>query len=147
MGQSRIRPIAICLFRKGHAILVDQHRDSVKGDKFCRPLGGGIEYGETSEEAMIREIREETGESIADLELLCVLENIFTGEGALGHEIVFVYDARFRNDLIQESQTIQGCEGDEHFTAEWKTLDQMREENLRLVPEGLVALLVKEGQG
>ena len=145
MGQSRIRPIAICLFRKGDAILVVQHRDSVKKDKFCRPLGGGIEYGETSEDAMIREIHEETGESVANLKLLVVLENIFTGEGALGHEIVFVYDARFVDDSIYDSPTVKGYEegSDEHFIAEWKTLQQMEDEKLRLVPEGLVPLLSK----
>ena len=52
----RIRPTSICLFRNGAKILVSECFDSEKQDYFCRPLGGGIEFGESSQEAMLREI-------------------------------------------------------------------------------------------
>jgi hypothetical protein len=52
----RIRPISICLFRKDNKILVSESFDSIKQDYFCRPLGEGIEFGESSQEAMLREI-------------------------------------------------------------------------------------------
>ena len=56
---SAVRPIALCLFRHGSKVLVSDEVDPVSGERFHRPLGGGIEYGESSEEAVIREIREE----------------------------------------------------------------------------------------
>jgi len=51
---SFIRVIAICIFRRGNRILVEAF-DSVKGSPYYRPLGGGIEPGETSETTLIRE--------------------------------------------------------------------------------------------
>jgi 8-oxo-dGTP pyrophosphatase MutT (NUDIX family) len=58
MGKKpKIRAIAICFFRRGDRILVHEDMDSVKGSAFARPLGGGIDFGETSQDAMAREIR------------------------------------------------------------------------------------------
>ena len=61
MPRPQIRALAICLFLDGDRILVSEVRDPVKGVSFCRPLGGGIESGETGVQAVVREIREEIG--------------------------------------------------------------------------------------
>jgi 8-oxo-dGTP pyrophosphatase MutT (NUDIX family) len=90
MDTTRIRPIAVCLFRNENRILVSEGFDTVKQYYYYRPLGGGIEYGESSREAIVREIQEELGARVENLQLLGVLENIFVYEGQLGHEIVFV---------------------------------------------------------
>ena len=50
----QIRPIAICVFHNSNRILVFEGQDPVKGETFYRPLGGGIEFGESSE-ATIRQ--------------------------------------------------------------------------------------------
>ena len=81
-----IRVIAICLFARDEQILVFQGFDREKGANFYRPLGGGVEPGETTEQAIVREMREETGAAITDLRLVDVLENIFTVDGRAGHE-------------------------------------------------------------
>lgn len=46
MNPGVVRPVAICLIRKGDAILVLEGRDEVKGETFYRPLGGAVEFGE-----------------------------------------------------------------------------------------------------
>ncbi len=56
-----IQVIAICVFGRDDNILVFDGFDSVKGLPLYRPLGGGIEPGETSQEAVAREIHEELG--------------------------------------------------------------------------------------
>ena len=61
MERDRIRPIALCLFRHAGRILVGNAYDAVKQEHYCRPLGGGIEFGERGAEAIVREIREELG--------------------------------------------------------------------------------------
>lgn len=143
MDKTRIRPIVICLFRDGDRILVSEMYDSVKGDYYCRPLGGGVEFAEHSRDAMLREIREEIGAEVERLELIGVLENIFIYEGAHGHEIVFVYDARFKDSELYKREEIQCYEMDAEFVARWQSLKEIRESNIRLVPNGLADLLSK----
>lgn len=43
---SRIRPLAICVFRHQDRILVAEGYDPVKDEHFYRPLGGGNEFGD-----------------------------------------------------------------------------------------------------
>jgi ADP-ribose pyrophosphatase YjhB (NUDIX family) len=64
-----------------------------KQETFYRPLGGGIEFGETAEEALRRELREELDVELGTARLIGVLENLFRFRGVPGHEIVFVFDA------------------------------------------------------
>lgn len=118
MKQGQIRALVLCLFRNGDRILVARDRDSVKQSDYYRPVGGGIEFGETSRDALIREMREELGAEIEQLEWLGTLENIFTLEGELGHEIVLIYDAKFGDRTLYTQPTLTGSEQGKPFTAE-----------------------------
>lgn len=146
MDEARIRPIVICLFRRDDRILVSEAYDTSAGRYFCRPLGGGIEFGERSREALLREIREEVGAEVENLELVGVLENVFTYEGARGHEIVFVYDGEFKDKRMYVGDEVQGyrAETDAGFVAKWRSPEEISGMNARLVPEGLAALLSRE---
>lgn len=86
-----IRPIVLGLTKKDNKILVGQGYDKVKNKTFYRALGGGIEFTETSKDAIIREFKEEINADIIVHNLLGVSENIFTYKGNYGHEIVFTY--------------------------------------------------------
>ncbi|MBV9469501.1 MAG: NUDIX domain-containing protein [Abitibacteriaceae bacterium] len=143
MNQQRIRPIVICLLRHGDRILVFEEYDPEKRDWFCRPLGGGIEFGEASQAALVREIREELGVEIHQAQLLGIIENIFTYRGATGHEIVFIYDAAFVDERLYEQPFLPGHEQEvnEEFQAVWRTVEELAARQIRLVPEGLEALL------
>ncbi len=142
MKQNRIRPIAICLFRNGDHILAAEGFDSVKQTQFYRPLGGGVEFGEHSRDALAREIKEELGAEIEDARLLGVIENVFTLEGRPGHEVVFVYDARFTDKSLYERETLIGREdGAGFFTARWVSLAEVQNNGVRLVPNELIGLI------
>ena len=143
MDKKRIRPIVIGLFRHGGRILVSEAFDSAKGDYFCRPLGGGIEFGEHSRDALRREMREELGAEVENLKLAGVLENVFVYEGAPGHEIVFVYDAEFVDKSLYERGEIRGHESeiDKDFVARWLSPEEISRGRARLVPENLSAML------
>ena len=65
------------------------------------PLAAASKEARPVSKAVIREIREEIEAEITDLELLGILESIFTLEGQLGHEIVFVY----QGDLLTKMPT------------------------------------------
>ena len=138
----RIRPIAICVFRHGDKILVSDGFDAQEQSAYCRPLGGAVEFGERSTDTVVREIREELGVEIRDLRLLGVLENIFTLDDKPGHEIVFVYDARFVDESLYQRVTLPFHEdGWSSGDARWLDLTQLANEKARLVPEGLADFL------
>jgi 8-oxo-dGTP pyrophosphatase MutT (NUDIX family) len=139
--QNKIRALAICVFRNENKILVFEGYDPVKDQTFYRPLGGGIEFGETSEETVHREIKEELGAEVTDLKYLGTLENIFVFNTNPGHEIVQVYDGRLVNSGLYEQAEMSGLEADGgQFKALWKYLDEFNP--LRpLYPEGLLEML------
>jgi ADP-ribose pyrophosphatase YjhB (NUDIX family) len=135
-----IRVLAIVLFRAGDAILVAGGRDPVTGAEYFRPLGGGVEFGESAEEAVRREMREELGAEIEAVTRVGVLENRFTYEGRARHEIVFVLDARFADPALAGRAELPVLEGG-WTPARWVPLDTFRSGAARLVPEALLALL------
>ena len=141
MKPRRIRVIAICAIWSRGRILVFEGFDSVKNTHYYRPLGGGVEPGETSEEAATREVQEEVGLEIANLRLLGVLENLFRLEGEPFHEVVFVYEGRFRDELANQRDEFRVEEDNgQTMRAVWRDLNSF-DESHRLVPEGLSALL------
>lgn len=112
--------------------------DALTQRAYCRPLGGAVEFGEHCTAAVAREIREELAAEIRDVRLLGVLENLFALEGQPGHEIVFVYDARFVDETLYERAAIPFHEaGWTSENARWFDLTQADEDDVRLVPEGL----------
>ena len=92
---------------------------------------------------MRREIREELGAEVENLELIGVLESIFRYEGEQGHELVFVYDAEFQDKAMYARSELQGYQSeiDARFIARWRSLEELKEKGVRLVPEGLSDLL------
>lgn len=143
MKKNRIRPLAICVFRNNDRILVAEGYDPVKKQSFYRPLGGGIEFGEYSEQTVHRELMEEIGAEIGELKYLGTLENIFIFNGETGHEIVLVYDGVLNESGLYEQAVIEGKEADinESFEAVWKNLDEFGEGRSILYPTGLLELL------
>ncbi|NUO82792.1 NUDIX domain-containing protein [candidate division KSB1 bacterium] len=143
---SGIRVIAICVFQREESILVFEGYDSVTGAHFFRPLGGGVEAGETSRAAVAREIAEELSLQGTDFEFVGVLENIFALDGVPKHEIVFVYDGRFVDEAVYAQHELHGWEANgTPLRAVWRELDSFNEEH-RLVPEGLWDLLKSRKQ-
>jgi 8-oxo-dGTP pyrophosphatase MutT (NUDIX family) len=139
VDRSIIRPIAICVFRRPGQILVGEGYDPSKDDRYQRPVGGSLQFGETSEEAVIREVREELGIEVREPTLLGVLENIFRCHGQDAHEIVFVYEGRFPDPSFYDRPLLRASE--EHagpYAAVWRDLDA---EQPRLHPDGLLDLL------
>jgi 8-oxo-dGTP pyrophosphatase MutT (NUDIX family) len=138
---STIRALAIGVFLNRGRILVTEAHDPVESQTFCRPLGGGIQFGETSAQALQREIREEIGAEINNLRLLGTLENIFTYLGAPGHEIVQVFDADFADKSLYAQDRIPGGESNgEPFEAVWRDLSCFSA-RYPVYPNGLLELL------
>ena len=142
---NQIRPIAICIFLKDNKILVSEGYDPIKDETFYRPLGGGIEFGESSKKTICREIMEEINVEVDgdSLRYLGAVENIFTFNGALGHEIVLAYDGALIESGLYEQAVIVGKEANgEDIRAVWKDLDEFSAGKSILYPTGLLEILV-----
>lgn len=120
-----IRPIVVGVIRRGNDVLTVKGYDKSKKQYFYRLLGGGIEFGETAEEALHREFLEELGVEIQNLRRLDVVENIFTYNNKPGHEIVFVYEAELADKSLYEQDTLVFCEqGQTAPYAEWADMQK-----------------------
>ncbi|HEU5438681.1 MAG TPA: NUDIX domain-containing protein, partial [Ktedonobacterales bacterium] len=87
MKAGKVRAIALCVFRDGDRVLVQEGYDPSKDETFYRALGGTIEFGERSQQTVARELQEEIGAEVQDLEFLATIESVFTFDGLPGHEI------------------------------------------------------------
>ncbi len=138
--KKKIRPLALCIFLHENKILVAEGYDPKKDQTFYRPLGGGIEFGERSDETIHREMMEELDAEVADLKYLGTFENIFVFDGEPGHEIIQVYDGRLVNSGLYEQAELSGHEAEESFKVVWKSLDEFNQQT-PLYPDGLLELL------
>lgn len=71
-NQIRVRVCALCF--SGDDLLLVSHGGLTKKGYFIAPPGGGLEFGESVEEALQREVAEETGLQIRDSQFLFVHE-------------------------------------------------------------------------
>ena len=136
-----IRTIAIALIRRDDQVLMAEGFDSTKEASFYRALGGGVEFGESSWVALVREFQEELSTEIINPKYLGCLENIFECYGNPGHEVVFVYECDFSDRSLYELNELVFVEGDRKNLAKWVNISELRSGILRLVPEPFAAYL------
>lgn len=139
-----IRALSIALIRRptdGRWLAV-RGDDPLKQQPFYRPPGGGIEFGETSREAVIREMMEEFSTEIETERLVATTENLFTFMGHPGHEVVFLWECRFVDESFYAQDELRivddgGAVGIVH----WIDPDELAARGIALYPHGLPEVL------
>ena len=129
-------------------LFVVKMHDAVKGDDYYRPIGGSVEFGERAHETVLREAREELGTEIALLAAPFVVENLFTCDGEAGHEVDFLFPARFTDIHFYERKVYKLHEdnGDD-WEAQWLSIADCITGTYRLVPEELTTWYVRKFSG
>ncbi len=94
---------ALAIDEGGNILLVKQYRKAIDGDLLEIPAGG-IDAGETPEEATIREMREETGYLPRRIERLCG----FYSSPGYSNEFLHLF---LVNDLVPSPLTADDSEG------------------------------------
>ncbi len=131
----KIRVKTMCLITDGQRVLVGKGRDSVKNENFYRVLGGSLRFNETVKDGIMREIKEELGCGVENLELVDVIENLFTYEGEEGHEIVFLFKGTLSDPKLYKKDIVHIIEDGYEFDAEWIPNEYVINKKIRLYPE------------
>lgn len=138
---------ALGLHWRGDRLLAAEVLDDAGHVKGVRPLGGTVEFGETAEEAVIREFQEELGILVKTIGPPVFMENIFTHEGSLGHEILAIFDVGFPPEVYADETRIEFKENNGVTCfAEWfdlRSLDLSGKP--QLYPQGLKPHLLTKG--
>jgi 8-oxo-dGTP diphosphatase len=104
------------IFKDGKLLLVRRAHDPGRG-RWSLP-GGRVEHGETLEEAVNREVSEETGIEI-DIIRLAGIREVLPRDGAPGHYVVLSYAAVWRSGEVVLN--------DEHDDFKWIAPDDLNQ--------------------
>jgi len=129
---NEIRPIVLGIARHNNKLLVSEGYDKTTGKIFYRCLGGGIEFLETSEEALKREYKEELDIDIEVNEFCGIAENIFTFEGKKAHELVLFYNIKIKDSDLKEKYIV--TEEGSKTEAVWIDIDEFKRNKKILYP-------------
>ncbi len=83
--------LAVIVNEKGEVLLQRRHDPGHEADNKWELPGGGLNYGETPEQAVIREVKEETG---YDIEVIKLLPKIYTNTWPDAQVLLISYHCR-----------------------------------------------------
>jgi ADP-ribose pyrophosphatase YjhB (NUDIX family) len=112
---------------------------------YHRLIGGGVELGETHRDAIVREVDEELGAVIRDLSFVTAVESIFRIDGALGHEIVFLYVGRLDPPPSVTDASLTEIDGSV-VPVVWRPSDD-EQESLPLYPSAAIGWVRRPARG
>ncbi len=117
-----------------------EHEENILVSEFPNGIitlpGGRVKFDEASNDAATRELYEETGEQLMDVELFSIIENFFT-LGQACHEILYVY-----RGTIPYKETYVGIDYDDQ-----KLYWLPKTEIHHLKPQALAQLIHKDDVG
>ena len=145
-GKFRMRGVGI-IIRDGKVLMV---HDELR--KYYYAIGGAVRLGETTEEAAVREVYEESGLRVEPERLALVQENRFILDGELHHEVSF-YDLMkdIGDQKTGERVLDYAAEGlvwmDIATLEEHKVFPRIYSTLLKELPDGIVHSMEDEREG
>jgi ADP-ribose pyrophosphatase YjhB (NUDIX family) len=135
LGRFNLRAAGIAM-KDGHVLVTRETTDAV----WYLP-GGRVEWGESTQAAVAREIEEELGVTCQIGELAIVLENFFSHAGKRWHELAYYFPVTLPDDFpfrVDGEVCHRSRDGSVELEFKWITTqaEVLREQNFR--PEALV---------
>ena len=117
-----------------------------ENDFFCLP-GGHVELGESTEDAVLREMEEELGFPVKISKFLGEVQNFYIGkDGKSWHELGFYYvvEAINETDINKDDHTrLENDKGFiQHLEFKWMSIDESKKQKFR--PEFMLDLLAAD---
>ncbi len=142
----KIRIVVLSVFLWEDRILVYKGKSPDTGRIFFRPTGGGLEFGESLEEGLRREVMEEHGQEITDIVPLCVAQPRFKWHGVDSHQIFVIHDAKFRDTSYYREEWFSLNDNGNDIPCKWKPISDFRNGDF-LHPQGLLEFLETYEEG
>lgn len=123
------------LIRNGNKILVEKN----SAVDYYGLVGGRCKLGENSIEALIREIKEETGEDVSFIRSVGMLENFFISRytNSPYHEILIIHELEFRNKEMYQKNEIINLEEECNAKFYWRDISSLDKCKPKIVFEHL----------
>jgi len=134
-----IRPIVLGIVKKDNKLLVCEGYDKATKQNFYRSIGGGIEFLETSEEALKREFKEELDIDIIIDSYCGIIENIFKYQGRNGHELVLIYNVSIKDEDYKKNYHI--LDENKEFNALWIEIEKFKNNEKLLYPSQILKFI------
>ena len=140
MHNNHIRVSARGLVWRDDELLVARDEKPGEDKPFYYPVGGAVEFGEYSEDALRREFEEELGVSLTNVTYRETYEGLFTFDGNPAHELWRVYEAEIVEAWPYEQDEFSGYEAefDEEIECFWKRPAEFSEGKETFYPEQIL---------
>ncbi|NLP49810.1 NUDIX domain-containing protein [Bacillus sp. RO1] len=133
------------IVKDNYILLEEQAGKHSKGiGSYYRPIGGTIEFGERSNETLVREFTEELGVDVVVKGYISCIENIFKIDEVIGHEITQIYLVDFKDKNLYHKEYFAVSEGKKVTYAKWILKEEIFSGEKVLYPNGLTELLQEE---
>ena len=129
-GQFMLYALAIIQDAQGRILITQRSMDKHWAAGWWEVTGGGVAAGETSEQAIVRELAEEVGLDVADypLEVIYTYKNVDLESG----DNYFVDIYRFKLDFTVDDVVLQDTEAIDCKLATFDEIEQLAEQGVFL---------------
>lgn len=138
VGEHIINYRVSAIFRYGNKILLHHELNSIH---YTLP-GGRVKEGETTEETLKREIKEEMGQEVKIIKSVSFMENLFTDNKKKYHEILVTYELEFIDKSMYEKEVMPTIEKDKKLEFIWYDIDKLND--IIFVPKALKDFIVND---
>lgn len=115
--------VAVIPYNNNNQVLMQR----VKNEEYLSLIGGRVKLGETTANALLREVQEELGILInqKNLDLVYVCENFFKINGKDIHELLFIYKYALNSNISYK------VIDKENVKAEWFKIEDLKNLNIK----------------
>ena len=133
VGEHLLNYRVSAIIKKENKVLVHH---SIGSEHFTLP-GGRVKEGESSIEALQREIKEEMDFETEYVRPVSLIENFFIMKGKEYHELLMTHELKFKNEEIYAKEKYEPVEPEKQGKLEFLWIDIKDIDNINFVPEAM----------
>jgi 8-oxo-dGTP pyrophosphatase MutT (NUDIX family) len=123
--EKKLKLRSAAVIKKDNKVLLHK----IAGDTFWNAPDGKIEFYENAQECIIRELKEELGWDISELNYLGIVENFFTFNQVEYKEIIFYFDIlKYIGEDFQKKEYIEDAKT---YLFKYFSLDELKNTNIK----------------